>query len=258
MKFVVPVLCSLVLSAFAFVPREEDVVARFAELAKQKDVAATVELWKANPGAALGTIDEYLEGSLAAVEQAALEKKPVDAAAIDNMHATAIFGALAADQAFGTTIFADYASAFSGFDAKQQKAFRRGQAAHGEARKALKAGKHADALKLATECRDLAQPLGDWWGTAMGLGAMGAAYAGLGKQAEALDVHAQAAQIYHDLRLFGNEYQETAAVAKLCDALGRKPRAKVAAGRALELAQLVGDESGAKDLEALVAKLGKP
>ncbi|MCC6405569.1 MAG: hypothetical protein IT453_00285 [Planctomycetes bacterium] len=257
MKLTVPAfVAALVLVPLVFAAQEEDVVGRFAELAKAGDTAATVELWKKHPDATLGTIDEYLEGSLATIEQAAQEKKAVDPKQIEDMHATAIFGALAADQAFGTTIFADYASAFAGFDGAEQKAFRRGQGAHGEARKALKAKKFDEALKRATECRDLAQPLGDWWGTAMGLGAMGAAYEGLGKQADALNCHAQAAQIYHDLRLVGNEYQETAAVAKLCAELGRKPRAKVAATRALELAKQLGDADGAKVLEALVAKLG--
>lgn len=256
MKILVPTLAVLAATALALAAPEEDVVARFAELAKQKDVAATVELWKRNPGAALGVIDEYLEGALATVEQAVAEKKTADPNAIAQMHATAIFGALAADQAFGTAIFADYASSFAGFDAAQQKAFRRGQAAHGEARRALKAKQHEEALARATECRDLAQPLGDWWGTAMGLGAMGAAYAGLGKQVEAVSAHAQAAQIYHDLRLFENEYQETAALARLCAALGRAPRAKVAATRALELAKELGDHAGAQELTVLLAELG--
>jgi hypothetical protein len=256
MKLIVPSLLAAALATpLVFASQEVDVGARFAELAKAKDVAGTVDLWKAHPGEALGAIDSYLEGSLAKTEQSTKDKKPVDPKELEEMHATAIFGALAADQAFGTTIFADYASSFAGFDAEQQKAFRRGQAAHGEARKALKAKKNDEALKRATECRDLAQPLGDWWGTAMGLSAMGASYTALGKQAEALNAHAQAAQIYHDLRLVGNEYQETAAVANLAAALGRKPRAKIAATRAHELALALGDTAGGEELAKLLEKL---
>lgn len=257
MKLIVPSLFAAALCApMVLAAQGDDTAARFAELAKAKDVAGTVELWKAHPDETLGTIDAYLEGSLAKIEAAAKAKQTVDAKEIEEMHATAIFGALAADQAFGTTIFADYASSFSGLDADQQKAFRRGQAAHSEAHKALKGKKADEALKRATECRDLAQPLGDWWGTAMGYSAMGASYEALGKQTEALTAHALAAQIYHDLRLVGNEYQETAAVANLASALGRKPRAKIAATRAHELAVALGDTAGAQELEKLLQSLG--
>src|SRR6185369_5464187 len=164
--------------------------------------------------ATLPTIDEYLEGSLSLIEDAAKKNAKVDDAKIQEMHATAIFGARAADVAFDTTIFADYASSYAGFTPEQQKSFRRGQAAHHESSAALKSKKFDVALARAMECRDLAQPLGDWWGTAMGLSAMGAAYEGLGKKEEALGAHSQAALIYGTLRLGGNAYRDMVASAE--------------------------------------------
>ena len=61
----------------------------------------------------------------------------------------------------------------------------------GRAGKALKEGKGEDALRAARECTARALPLGDWWGTAMGLSAEGRALAMLGKHEESL---AQASQ----------------------------------------------------------------
>lgn len=248
-------LSSLLVSLVAFTPVEDETGALFAELAKTRDRAKVVELWQRNPHEALTTIDEYLEGSLSMVEQARAQNAQVDAAKVREMHELAIFGATCADEAFGTTMLGDYATAFAGFDAEQQKSFRRGQSAHREARTALKEKNAKLALERATECRDLALPLGDWWGTAMGLSAMGAASEALGDHERALTAHAQAAQIYNALRLSPAEYPELIAVARNAGELGRMQRAKLAAERALSLCELLGDQKNRAMLRELLTKL---
>src|SRR6185295_13354506 len=104
---------------------------RFEALDDKQDVAGVVQLWKEHPTEALGTIDSYLEGSLSK-----LERDPkVDPKLLLGMEARALRGAQAADQAFQTAIFADYASSFGSWSAPQQKSFREGQALFREASK---------------------------------------------------------------------------------------------------------------------------
>lgn len=244
--------------SLAAAPQEDELAVKFRAFAAKQDRAGLVALWREHPGETLASIDEYLEGSLAKTEEARAKKEKVDEQEIRAMHATALFGASCADEAFGTAIFSDYASSFVGFDEAQQYKFRRGQAAHKQAQALLREKKGAEALEHAKECAELARPLGDWWGTAMGLAAMGKAYEQLEKQEEALSAYSLAALIYHDLRLLGAELPNVTATARLCVELGRKPRAEAAIARGLELATALGDPRSKGALEELKERLAAP
>ncbi|TAJ24056.1 MAG: hypothetical protein EPO68_02120 [Planctomycetota bacterium] len=223
----------------------------FEELDAKKDEAGLREFWKQNADATLGLIDSYLEGSLREIE------KKGDASKIAAMQQLALRGAKAADAAHGRQIFADYASSFIGWDEAQRKSFRAGQKAFGKANAALKKGDAAAALASAEECVKLARPLGDWWGTAMGLTASAEAQEKLGKREEAVELHQQAWLIHRELGLRGDAYGNLAAMATLLADLGRNERARVSAERALEMARALGDAEGTTKLEELLKRLAK-
>jgi tetratricopeptide (TPR) repeat protein len=223
----------------------------FEELDAKKDDAGLREFWKQNADATLGLIDSYLEGSLREIE------KKGDAKKIAQMQQLALRGAKAADAAHGREIFTDYASSFIGWDEAQRKSFRAGQKAFGKAGAALKQGDAAAALAAAEECVALARPLGDWWGTAMGLTASAEAQEKLGKTEAAADLHAQAWLIHRELGLRGDAYGNLASMARLYADLGRTERARVSAERALEMARALGDAEGTAKLEELVKRLAK-
>lgn len=258
-------LCSFVSSVAAEAPSLKE---RFEALSASKpgtqptaeNLAKIVELWRANEGKALLIIDSYLEGSLAIIEKAekasdaGVEAKS-DRVTVEQMHARALVGARAADAAFGRSMFSDYVSSFVGWTRAQQKQFRAGQGAFGEARKAAKAGDHAQAKAAAQRCIELAQPLGDWWGFAMGLSARGAAEQALGEHEKALASLSSARQIHAALGLRSSSYRNARAMATSLVELKRYPRAKVTIEAALSLARELKDEKGVAELTALQGKL---
>lgn len=251
--FSILVACLLATCLFALAPSgtAQDIGQlrkTFEELDAKKDEAGLREYWKQNADVALYVIDSYLEGSLKLIETKG------DAQKIGAMQQLALRGAHAADAALGREIFADYASAFVGWDEAQRKSFRGGQKAHGRARGALEKDAAA-ALKSAEECIALARPLGDWWGTAMGLTAAAEAQEKLGKAEAAADLHAQAWLIHAELGLRGDAYGNLTAMARLHAELGRNDRARVSAQRALEMARALGDAEGTLKLEELVKRL---
>ena len=147
----------------------------------------------------------------------------------------ALFAAESATAATGRPIFADYASAFVGWNAEQRRDFRAGQKAFGEAVQASRGGEHEASLTAARRCRELAEPLGDWWGTAMGLGAEGRALLALERAEEAL-VHLSRARLLNaQLGLAGSELGNAIAMADACEALGRWRRGIAALDGALRL-----------------------
>lgn len=218
------------------------VQAEFEALDAKQDHAGMVGLWKRFPGQALYIIDSYLEKSLALWEKSETR----DAKVIQELHERALRGARAADEALGTRIFVDYCHSFVGWDEAQKKSFRGGQKAYREARGALKAKDYAQALEKGRSCLNLAQPLGDWWGTAMGYSAMAAAQEQLGQLEAALMSHSQSRLIYAQFRLGGAEYRNVRAMAGLCWQLGRVPRARASSEQAANLGQSLGDAAGVK------------
>jgi hypothetical protein len=221
---------------------------RFVALHAKQDAEGCKTLWKERQHEILYTFDEDLEAALALWEKS--PNKP-DNAAIAELHARALWGARQASEALHAPIFLDYASAFASQNDAQRKQFRAGQKAHGEARAAIKAGDWDKAQAKARECVGHAAPLGDWWGHAMGLSALGTAYSGGGKLAEAVAPLGEAALIYRSLRLPGDEYVALRRLATVLIETGAKPRARTVIERALELAQVLGDEQGRTELEKL-------
>lgn len=210
---------------------------RFLACFKARDEAACLDLWRHEPHDVLEAIDADLEGALALWEKS--PEQP-DAAAIQELHTRALWGAALASKA-GHPIFLDYAAAFVGFDAAQKKRFRAGQRAHGEARAALKAKDFALAQQKARECIDHAAPLGDWWGHAMGLAALGAAFAADDNHGAAIAPLGEAALVYRDLQLASAELGVLRTLAASLVATGAKERAKVVLGRAIDVAEALGD-----------------
>ncbi|MBL8858963.1 MAG: hypothetical protein JNL28_10690 [Planctomycetes bacterium] len=218
---------------------------QFVELAGKQDRAACLALWRANPSAVLGTIDADLEGSLKVREKSAYP----DLRKITEMLDRAMWGAEIAAEAGGHPMILDYASSFVGWNDAERKQFRAGQAAFGRAQKALDAKAADQALAAGNECLQLARPLGDWWGTAMGFDAIAAAQAALGAHDKALEAASVARTIYHDLGLQGDEYIALQTMTTMCQKLGRTARAKVACDAALVLAKKFKDDDGQKRLE---------
>ncbi|MCC7014995.1 MAG: hypothetical protein IT454_20700 [Planctomycetes bacterium] len=227
---------------------------QFVALFAARDEQGCAALWRAHPREVLYTIDEDLEGALATWEKS---PETPDAKAIAEHHARALWGARIASEVSGHPIFLDYASAFAGQSKEQKQHFRAGQRAHGESRKALKAKDFASAESKARECIEHAAPLGDWWGHAMGLSALGAALVAKGEHASAVAPLGEAALIYRDLQLAGDEYNALRALGQALVAAGAKQRAEVVMRRALVLAAELGDAQGKTALEAELARLVK-
>jgi hypothetical protein len=236
-------------------PVQGDLRARFEALdavqGAGRDEPAIVKLWQEHPDEVLGTIDAYLEGSLAKQEQ----EPASDPAVVAALEARALRGARAADAAFGTAIFVDYAASFASWSAEEQVRFRQGQALFGEATKALRTNEFEFALEPALASLELARPLGDWWGTAMALGALGRAHLGLAQHAAALECASQARLLNHDLRLAKAEAACLDTLVQAAEALGRKERALHAAEAGQALALRLGDATAGKSFEAAIARL---
>jgi len=182
---------------------EDDVAQLYQEHHAADDGEALAKLWGEHPDQILYTIDADLEASLAAWEA---DPENADSAHIAMLHARARWGAAIASTVTGDAIFADYAAAFTGWTDEQKKSFREGQAAFGRSREHLAKGEAEGALKEAIACRELAEPLGDWWGTAMGLSIEGKMLAALGRFDEALVPLSRARLINNELGLVGAEY----------------------------------------------------
>jgi len=225
---------------------------RFEELDAKGDAAALREHWRAHEGLVLYVIDSYLEGGLKQLETSGASEPDAQVRA---SYERALRGAKAADEAFGRTIFSDYASAFAGWNAEQRKSFRAGQKASGAAGALSKQGKHEEARARAQECIDLARPLGDWWGTAMGLAGVGTASEALGQHEQALDAWQQARLINEALGFKGESYEALLGSARALCALDRRPRALRAIELGLAQAQMFGDEAGRAALLGLRAGL---
>lgn len=232
--------------------RGEELTKAYHELFDARDRAGMLALWSEHRGAILVTIDADLEGSLALWER---DPTKPDRSAIAALHERALWGAELASEATGNPIFDDYASAFVGWGPDEKRAFRAGQKAHGEARGALKSGELEQAAEKGRACRELAEPLGDWWGLAMGLAAEGEALFAMGEHADAADALARARQVYHDLGLTGSEYRAVATLSRALAEDGPPARARAATRHALRLARELGDEQGVEELQARMESL---
>lgn len=185
---------------------EEDVAQLYQQAHAAADAEALARIWSEHPDEILYSIDADLEGSLAAWEADPAGQDEAAQERIVLLQSRALWGARIAATATGDAIFADYASAFVGWTDAQKRTFREGQATYGRAREALAAGDAPGALEQAVRCRELAEPLGDWWGTAMGLSLEGKVLAGMERFEEALLPLSRARLIYDQLGLVGAGY----------------------------------------------------
>jgi hypothetical protein len=230
----------------------DEVTDAYHAAAAAEDLDALVTLWRSNRSAVLITIDADLEQSLSLQDASGAP----DEAAIAALHARALFGARAATEATGHPIFLDYATAFTSWNAEQRKQFREGQGAFRRASAAAKAGDLAAAEQAARQCIELAEPLGDWWGTAMGHTALGRAQLGQGEAGAALVSLSRARMIHHDLGLDGPEYGNLLGLIDVCEALGAQARGREAFRAAIALGRALGDDDGVAQLERRLAALG--
>ncbi len=211
----------------------------YRDLATKNDIAGLEALWRQHPAAVLATIDADLEGSLKLIE----EGRPRHDKEVKAMRARARRGALAADAAFGRVIFTDYAMSFIGWQSAEQARFRNGQKAHGASREALKAGDYTAALAAGQRCVELAHPLGDWWGTAMGWGDVALAHEASGDIPAAVTAHSTAHLIYYDLGLLSSAQRHAQSMALLLEKQGNLDRAMSAIEAALNTAKARKDTS---------------
>ncbi len=248
MKHLTALIPTLVLLLPGAASSSQDLRKQFEGLDEKSDSASIVELWRKNPGETLQVIDSYLEGSLREVE------KKGDPQKVAAMHTRALRGARAASEAFDTPIFVDYASSFVGWTAEQQRDFRAGQAAFKAAMGAMQKQDWDGAIEQGNECVRRARPLGDWWGTAMGLGIIGQAEAQRGDAEAALEALSQARLINHDLRLLGDELECMAGMVDALVELGRAPRATACTEQGLALADKLGNAEAKKAFGERLAK----
>lgn len=164
-------------------------------LLAQDQTDRIVDWFKEHPDEALSFIDGYLEGALKLIE----EGRPSEQARA-SFDKGVRFAALA-DRAFKETIFSQYASAFAGWDSKQQRQFREGQAKYKAGRAAEKEDEHTRALSAYHESLQLAEPLKDWWGQAMAWGGVGRTQLDMKDYAAAEVALGKAAEINGRLRL---------------------------------------------------------
>jgi len=194
---------------------------RYASLSVAADHEGLVALWTAHPESAIPVIDGDLEGSLALWE----DDPDTNRTEIQRLIARAVAGAHAATEATGRRRILDYVTSFAGWDDDQKLSFRAGQQAFREGRQALRDGDTATALRLGRTCRDLAEPLGDWWGTAMGFGLEGSALSAIDEPDAAVTAMARARLIYRELGLTSSALRIEVDLARLLIDLGRLPRA---------------------------------
>jgi len=200
-------------------PSVED---RYVALSAAGDRAGLVALWAEDPEAVVPTIDKDLEGSLALWEEGGEAKR----AEIDALMQRATVAASAALEATGRRRVLDYVTSFTGWDDDQKRTFRAGQQACRTGSGAMREGNVSTALARAEECRALAEPLGDWWGTAMGLRLEGAALGAAGERERAATALSRSRLIFRELGLTSSALRIEADLAEILLELGHTTRAE--------------------------------
>jgi tetratricopeptide (TPR) repeat protein len=174
-----------------------------------------------------------------------------------------------ADAVFQVDAYSRYVGAWQAWTPGQRRQFREGQEAHAEGR-AKQREKDYDAARAAYErSLDLADPLGDLWGTAQAEQALGDLAMGRGDFDEAIRRHLRALEIFGSLRhtgmlrscrALGAAYEKTDRLADARAVLERMVAAAKEAGREEAAAPVkadlgricraLGDEEAAKRYEA--------
>lgn len=237
------VILTCLLSLVALWPPafEPDLTDTYRRLHAAEDAEGLAELWREHPGSILVTIDADLEASLSIWEA---DPGAPDEEAIAALHARAVWAAEVASATTGRPIFIDYAAAFVGWNDQQKQRFRGGQQSFARARAAAQAREFEAALEAAVACRDLALPLGDWWGSAMGYAMEGRALLELERTEEAIAPLGQARLIYQQLGLTGSEYGALRGLVDGLADLGAWERVRVSADAAVAMARKLDDFDG--------------
>ena len=110
------------------------------------------------------------------------------------------------------------------------------------------------AFEAGKETVERASALGDWWGTAMGYGAMGSAAQGRGQFEDALLAFSMARQINNALGLFSSEYRSLKGMLTMSVAMESHYRALACAGDLANMAETFGDS---KTLKSSLETKGK-
>lgn len=227
---------------------------RYEALSAAGDHAGLVALWTELPDEAVQVIDRDLEGSLALWEEEGEAKR----AEIDALILRALGGARAATEATGRRRILDYVTSFAGWNTEQKATFRAGQQACGAGRRALADGDATSALERGRACRSFAEPLGDWWGTAMGLHVEGSALA-TSDDDGAASALARGRLIYRELGLTSSALRIEAELVPILTRLGRGPRAEAMIRDGIGTAERLGlDDLAARFRELEAERNGDP
>ncbi len=229
-------------------------VLTYREAAATGDSKRLSELWSNAPQPVLWTIDADLERSLRLVEklrEGEGEGEPAGDSQkiqqeVEALRTRALFGARIAAEVLDRPLLADYAVSFAGWNRAQQIQFRKGQQTFGQAREAREAGDLERALELALKTVELAEPLGDWWGTGMGRSLAGRIAQQQGNSELALLESARARSIHRAIGFVGSEISDLIVLAEASLALGNRSRAAEAVRAGLKLAP-----EGSRDRAAL-------
>ncbi|MCP3914588.1 MAG: hypothetical protein GY711_03410 [bacterium] len=218
-----------------------EVKAQYQALFEKLDGAGLRKLWSEHPDLVLITFDADLEGSLKIHEATPDGSRQKEA---DALRDRALWGATVASDVTGRPVFADYAISFAGWGEAERKQFRSGQASYKDGMQAFRKGAFAVALAAGTACRDAAEPLGDWWGTAMGLTLEGMALEARGEHERALRRTSRARLLNNALGLRGSEYQNLRGMISQLTTLRRWERAHLTADAAVTIARERKDTAG--------------
>lgn len=218
-------------------------LAAYREHGDARDSEALTRMWMENPGRVLPTFDSDLEGSLSLVESGPtygrdgtlVEPDEETARRIETLEQRAVFAARVAAELLDRPLLLDYAVSFAGWNRDQQVQFREGQKAFGMAGQALREGDLETAAQHAQRCTELAEPLGDWWGTAMGRSMSAQVALSREDHGTALLEAARARTIHHGLGLTSSEAGNLLVLGEAALALGRRERAAEAARAGLAL-----------------------
>ena len=106
----------------------------------------------------------------------------------------------------------------------------------------MRSGDQQTALEQARLCVELAEPLGDWWGTAMGLGLEGQALIELGEIEAGAVALARGRLVYRELGLTSSALRLEVDLAAALLELERMPRAQALIEDGIATARRLGDD----------------
>lgn len=215
--------------------------AKLEKSLEKKDAKAIVQAFKDNEEEVLPFFDEYLEGGLAAIE------KNEPASAAKESYARGAAFAKLADEAFGGSVFSNYANAYVAWKPEQQKQFREGQTEYRKGRELL-AKQPEQALVHLKKSLVLCEPLGDAWGQAMCLSKIAAAHAALGNDPAAIEAANAAMELNKGLHQVSAQVSDLIFRAECLAKSGKNAKSEKDLLAAMTLVKRVKDDKRRVDL----------